>query len=112
MLIGRSFLFQEGDSEGGPSKPCKSKNKVYLSYTKAIQDAEIAYRLKKVADLTDFFGTVSLNRNSGAHFGYRRAIYPAAAVCRFKPLFLEPSHKTETIVRTSHQLQPFADLNR
>uniref|UniRef100_A0AAR5P0M7 Histone-lysine N-methyltransferase n=1 Tax=Dendroctonus ponderosae TaxID=77166 RepID=A0AAR5P0M7_DENPD len=43
----RSFLFQEGDSEGGPSKPCKSKNKVYLSYTKAIQDAEIAYRLKK-----------------------------------------------------------------
>lgn len=43
----RSFLFQEGDRGGSPGEGSKSKNKVYETFGKAIEDAAIAYKLKK-----------------------------------------------------------------
>ncbi|KAH1016972.1 hypothetical protein HUJ05_007713 [Dendroctonus ponderosae] len=54
--------------------------------------------------------TVTAVRTSTEPMRQRRAIYPAVAVCRHKPFFLKPSHETETVLRTSQQLQPFADL--
>ncbi|KAH1021328.1 hypothetical protein HUJ04_010859 [Dendroctonus ponderosae] len=82
----RSFLFQEGDSEGGPSKPCKSKNKVYLSYTKAIQDAEIAYRLKKEGDSEGGPSKPCKSKNK-VYLSYTKAIQDAEIAYRLKKEF-------------------------